>query len=358
MNFFRMILFVMPCLFGCVDTNPAGELKSLLEVENPGQLAETEIEPVVVTESVEHDTDDPAIWIHPSDPAKSLVIGTDKNEEGALYAFDLEGKIVKVVKNLVRPNNVDVAYGFTYRDEKIDIAVVTERYKQRIRVFKLPELEAIDAGDMIVFGGDTDRAPMGVAVYKRPADDAFFVIVSGKSGPSEGYLGQYLLQGIQHGQVQIRLIREFGRYSGKKEIEAIAVDNELGYVYYSDETAGVRKYNADPDAPDADVELAFFADEGFELDQEGISIYKKDETTGYIIVSDQQADQFWLFPREGSSTNPHEHLPVKVVKASTDSSDGSDVVSTPLPGFPEGLFVAMTEGKKFHYYSWTDMIGN
>ena len=34
-------------------------------------------------------------------------------------------------------------------------------------------------------------------------------------------------------------------------LEAIAVDQQLGFVYYSDETVGIRKYAADPDGADA-----------------------------------------------------------------------------------------------------------
>lgn len=56
--------------------------------------------PKIITEEVKWDSDDPAIWIHPDDPSKSLIIGTDKNVDGALYVFDLEGKIIeeKVVR--------------------------------------------------------------------------------------------------------------------------------------------------------------------------------------------------------------------------------------------------------------------
>src|SRR3546814_16511798 len=50
------------------------------------------VKPLYVTEPVEYDTDDPAIWINPSDPAQSLLIGTDKDENGGLYVYDLQGK--------------------------------------------------------------------------------------------------------------------------------------------------------------------------------------------------------------------------------------------------------------------------
>ncbi len=317
------------------------------------------ISPVVVTDTVKWDTDDPAIWIHPSDPAQSLIIGTDKNADGALFIFNLEGKIVNVVKELRVPNNVDIAYGFPFCGDTIDIAVVTERLGQRIRVFRVPDMIPLDDGDLIVFNGDTDRAPMGIALYKRPEDKAFFVFVGGKSGPAEGYIGQYRLEeDIKQGKLRIAPVREFGKFSGKKEIEAIAVDAEAGYIYYSDETAGVRKYHADPDVPDANRELAFFANEGFTRDHEGISIYKLNEQEGYILVSDQQAHQFKIYTREGSPGNPHDHRLVKIIEVEAIESDGSEVTSIPLPpDFPSGLFVAMSNGKTFHYYSWDAIAG-
>lgn len=313
------------------------------------------VQPRVVTEAAKHDTDDPAIWINGADPAKSLVIGTDKNSDGALLAYDLTGKIVRTVPALARPNNVDIVTGFRLGGHGVDLAVVTERERQRLRVFTLPDLQPADRGDLVVFDGDATRAPMGVALYRRPRDGAVFAIVGGKSGPAEGYLAQYRLEDDGTGQVKMTLVRQFGAYSGRAEIEAIAVDAELGYVYYSDETFGVRKYAADPDAPDANRELARFGTAGFASDHEGISLYKRGDGTGFVVVSDQQAFRFQIFPREGTAGNPHEHPMLKAVDVAAIESDGSEVTSTELPGFPGGLFVAMTEGKVFHFYAWADL---
>jgi myo-inositol-hexaphosphate 3-phosphohydrolase len=142
----------------------------------------------------------------------------------------------------------------------------------------------------------------------------------------------------------------------KGEIESVAVDDALGYVYYSDEWAGVRKYHADPEAPAAGSELALFGQEGFREDREGISIYALQDGTGYILVSDQQANQFHVYPREGTGGNPHSHPRLKTIPVSTLESDGSEVTSAALgPRFPQGLFVAMTEGGVFHYYAWPDL---
>ena len=99
-------------------------------------------------------------------------------------------------------------------------------------------------------------------------------------------------------------------------------------------------------------ELALFAQEGFADDHEGISIYKNGDGTGFILVSDQQANEFHVYPREGSKGNPHAHPLIKEVSVSTMESDGSDITSLPLgSAFPDGLFVAMSDDKTFHYYS-------
>ncbi|KIC94617.1 phytase [Flavihumibacter solisilvae] len=310
------------------------------------------VQPLVVTEQVVYDTDDPAIWINSSDTSKSLVIGTDKETGGGLYAFDLHGKIVNKVTGLKRPNNVDIAYGVKLNGTFVDLAVVTERESQLVRFFTLPALEPADAGGIKVFAGEQDRLPMGVAVYKQSSDSALYVIVGRKSGPHEGYLWQYKLQDSA-GVVTMRLARKFGKYSGKKEIESIAVDNELGYVYYSDEQVGIRKYYADPSS--GNEELAMFGTGEFKEDNEGISIYKTGDSTGYILVSDQAANCFNIYSREGSKGDQNLHKRVAVVPVKAQESDGSELTSVSLPGFEGGLFVAMSTDKTFQYYSWKDL---
>lgn len=321
-------------------------------------IAQTVVQPVFITDTVRYDTDDPAIWINPADPTQSLILGTDKDADGALYVFDLQGKVIpqKVVRNLNRPNNVDLVYGLMLGGKPTDVAVVTERGNSRIRTFRLPDMQPLDSGNLTVFAGEAQRLPMGIALYKRPTDGAVFAIVGRKEGPVDGYLWQYRLDDDGTGHVKATVVRKFGMWSGKKEIESIAVDAELGYVYYSDEGVGVRKYYADPERGNA--QLALFATTGFAEDHEGISIYKTGPTTGYLLVSDQGANQFQIFPREGEPGHPDEYKLLKVVKVAARISDGSEVTSVALGNsFPHGLFVVMSEGKTFHYYRWEDIIG-
>ena len=313
------------------------------------------LKPTIITQKLPHDTDDPAIWINPVDASKSLIIGTDKDTEGGLYAFDLKGTIVGKSQVLKRPNNVDIVYGLFINGKKIDIAVTTERETNKIRIFTLPELQAIDNGGISVFEGEELRAPMGIAIYTRKTDNAIFAVVGRKNGPSGTYLWQYQLSDNGKGEVQAKVVRKFGNYSGKKEIEAIAVDNDLGFVYYSDEQFGIRKYYADPALQD-NTELAIFGQGDFVSDNEGIAIYNTSKTEGYILVSNQQANTFMVYPREGAKGNKNQHSVIAEIPTNTIECDGADVTNLNLGGsFSQGLFVAMSNGKTFHYYSWEEI---
>ncbi len=318
-------------------------------------VREDALQPAVVTQPLPHDTDDPAIWIHPTDPTKSLIIGTDKDTDGGLYVYDLDGKIIKKSEVLKRPNNVDVAYGLLINGKKVDIAVTTERESNKIRIFSLPDLTAIDKGGIEVFVSETERDPMGISLYTRPSDGVIFAIVGRKFGPSGTYLWQYQLTDSGDGSVGATAVRKFGNFSGKKEIEAIAVDNELGYVYCSDEQFGVRKYYADP-AKNDNTELAIFGQKDFKSDHEGIAIYKKTATTGYILVSNQQANTFIVYAREGKNGNPNGHKMLAEIPTSTIECDGADATNINLGNrFPNGVFVAMSNGMTFHLYDWNEI---
>jgi 3-phytase len=326
-----------------------------------GSTASAPIAPVLVTEPVTKDSDDPAIWLHPDDLSQSLILGTDK--VGSIFVFDLDGKIIpeKTVTGMGRINNIDVAYGVALGGDTIDIAVATDRNANLIRAFRLPDMTPIDKGGIEAFEGEPPelRRPMGLALYTRPMDGALYAIVSRKAGPDGGYLWQYRIEDDGTGNLRFTKVREFGSFAGTKEIEAIAIDQELGYVYYSEEDVGVHKYFADPDAPDANVELALFGTDGFTEDREGISIYKVNDGTGYILVSDQQANAFRIFRREGEPGDPHDHRELKVVFVSTNESDGSEVTNASLDDrFRSGLFVAMSDNRTFHYYSWDDIAGD
>lgn len=314
-----------------------------------------EIKASLVTQETPHDTDDPAIWINKNNPAESIVFGTDKDEvNGGVYAFGLDGKIIKEksITGLSYPNNVDVAYDFKVNDSTfIDLLVFSEREKNQFRIFSIPDMKMLDNEGFPAFEDETDkdlRRPMGIASYSDMEKKETYVILSRKVGPEENYLYQYRIKSDSLENVSIELARKFGSFSGKKEIEAIAVDQELGFVYLSDEDYCIRKYHANPH--DGNEEIACFGKEYFDRDIEGIAIAKNDDGSGYLIISNQQDHSFVVFDRQ---TNAY----IKTLNLGTLETDGCEVTTRGLGAkFPNGLFVSMNDDKTFHYHDYADIL--
>lgn len=320
----------------------------------PLAAAERVVQPRIVTEPVRHDTDDPAIWIHPEDPAQSLILGTDKDIDGALYVFGLDGRIRSslVVRGLARPNNVDIARGVQLAGRRVDVALVAERFAHRLRAYRLPDFAPVDAGGIPVFVGERARDVMGVAAYTRASDGAVFAIVSrsDRFAPRDGYLHQYRLVDDGTGTLRGVFSRAFSQWSGRKEIEALSVDPVGGNVFASDETFGIRQYLADPGAEDAEDEVAQFGLTGFARDHEGSAVMHRPGKPSLLFVSDQQAGALQVFSLETTSRL------IGRIRYAALETDGIDLAPQPLPGFPGGLLVAMSTDRTFHYYDLGELL--
>jgi 3-phytase len=294
---------------------------------------QVDVMPLRETAPEPHQTDDPAFWVNRKRPAESLILGTVKMAapDGAIAVYRLDGSRLMTIPNVDRPNNIDVGYGLPLGGRTIDIAVATERNKSQLRVFEIvPGAGVKDLAALPVFAGESDAAaqPMGIALYRRPSDGAMFAIVSRKTGPSGTYLWQYRLSDDGHGKLKAEKVREFGAYSGSKEIEAVAVDARRGHVYYSDEGAGIRKYHADPAHPNAARELALFGEAGWTGDREGLAVYRD-----YLVATDQQHSNsaFHVFALDDLRE-------LGVFRVGADTTDGIEISAT-------GLFAAMNDSR-------------
>jgi len=328
------------------------------------------VTPARLTSALTMDPDDPAVWLNRTDPSRSLVVGTMKAAapDGGLAVFGLDGQLRQFLKGADRPNNVDVEYDLPLAGVPTDVAVLTERLGRRLRAYAfaadgsaLRDVSGDSLAHVLAGAPGNEGAPMGIGLYRRPRDGAVFAIVAPKGGPKTNYLWQYRLEDDGSGRVGARFVRRFGDFSGSKEIEAVAVDDALGYVYYADEDTGIHKWDADPDRPGAGRELALFATAGYAGDREGIGVYARPGGTGFIVCVDQRPDQsvFHVYRREGEPGRPHDHTrELGTFTGGADSTDGLDVLRGALgPGFPEGVLVAMNSAaRNFLIFDWRAVI--
>jgi len=336
-----------------------------------------QVHPKAATDSVRYDADDPAIWIHPTDSTKSVIIGTDKDKvEGGLYVWDLHGNEIQFVK-LPRPNNVDVRYNFNLGSRSVDIAVVNLRFVKEMKVFEINPHDGTLIDITAAEGIKTPEVdkPYGLCLYQRRTDGAMFVIQSSGDGKSATRLHQYRLLPDSAGKVKGAYVRAFGEGTIVDKVEGLVADDELGYIYASDEEVAIRKYYADPDRGDNNQIAEFGGSDGVRSDREGLAIYQCDEKSGYLLVSSQKGEKLStgknaangkvsaikIYRREGDDGEPHKHALLATIETiGSVKTDGLEVTHRPaMPKFPHGFVVKHdSPGRHFKIYAWEEIAKN
>src|SRR5215208_3003511 len=84
--------------------------------------------PTVETTPVSHSgdaADDAAIWVNPSDPARSTIIGTDKL--GGIAVYDRAGTQLQYRDENATYNNVDLRTDFPLGDQRVALVAASDR---------------------------------------------------------------------------------------------------------------------------------------------------------------------------------------------------------------------------------------
>jgi 3-phytase len=316
---------------------------------------------------------DAAIWVNGSNLGKSLVFATERAQaNGKLYSYDLTGQPVQTSAPMTQPGLVDIQTGFVFNGTTYDLAAVADSGTGKIMFYSIDRTTGMFTditGFTAVFKDRSGDAaiPVGVALYRRPSDNTAYVIVSPRSGPMTNYLYQYALSFnsvLGHIDLPISPVRSFGDFStittpGDSDVKGLVVDNDLGYVYYSDKLFGIRKYLADPDAPNASMQLALFGQQEFMGDRDGLAIFAKIDGTGYLLSVDQTPtlSRILLWPRQGAPGAPNTHTLAGTLNLNAEYTDGLAVTWQPLNNtYLKGLLaVSNRNGGNFLYYSWQDV---
>lgn len=317
------------------------------------------VEPMVSTAPTAGNADDPAIWIHPDDPARSVIIGTDKDE--GIYVWDMNGNQLQHIEQGTATNNVDVRYDVQLGGQSVDVAAANLRDAGKLAVFTVnPNYTGDDVltqiADRSSSNNDIQDDSYGFGLYRRPSDGALFVFERPKN---RGEIRQYRIEDDGSGNgVTVTAVRDLNYNGGTAE--GFVADDELGHIYIAEEGEGVHKYRADPDQGDDDVLLTFATDDGISGDREGIALYACSDGTGYLILSSQGNSRFKVYERQGNNQF------VKTINPRDNNgddglgTDGLDVTSFGASSdLPNGFLVAHDEdAARFHIYDWAQIAEN
>ena len=275
--------------------------------------------------------DDPAIWVNPSNPALSAVIGTDKL--GGLAVYDLSGRQLYYYGG-IRPNNVDLRYGFNLGGTQVDIVTASETDSDTILIYRIdPATRALV--NIRAQARHTGFGVSGLCMYESPASGRVYVFVSDSSGTVKQF--ELFVTG---GAVDYTLVRtlSFGSVT-----EGCIADDYRQAMYVSQEDVALWRLSAEPTGGSVKTQVAPVDGSVLTADVEGLAIYDKGNGAGYLIASSQGSDDFAVFDRQSSQYRGR----FKIVSAGIDGvthTDGIDVTSAQLTaGYSTGLFVAQDD---------------
>jgi 3-phytase len=278
--------------------------------------------------------DDPAVWVHPSNPALSTVIGTDK--KGGLAIYDLNGQQIQYLPD-GSMNNVDIRAGFPLGGQSVALVAASNR-DSTIALYRVNptthQLENV-AAHVIATG-----AGYGACMYHSPTTGKFYYFVNSETGQVE----QWELFDNGAGKVDAAKVRAFAIGS---QTEGCVADDQLGHFYIGEEDEGIWKYGAEPSAGDTRTQVDKTGSSGhLTADIEGLTIYDAGGGHGYLIASSQGDSIYVVYRRDGANSYVATFQIVTAGRIDAVSeTDGIAVTSVNLgPAFPQGMFIAQ-DGK-------------
>jgi myo-inositol-hexaphosphate 3-phosphohydrolase len=279
--------------------------------------------------------DDPAIWIHPTDPSKSTIIGTDKSRDGhGLVVYDLSGRQLFYYPD-GRMNNVDVRYNFPLGSSRVGLVGVSNR-ERSLDFYKVNDSD----GSLTKAGSFLPTAsiatPRGFSFYHSPDTGKYFAYVT-----DIGKVEQWELDGST-GSVTGRLVRSW-TVSGPAHTEGLVADDEMKRIYIAQEDiGGIWRYGAEPGDSTAGTRVVSTTENGGDIVQDikGISIYYGSGGGGYLLAASQGSNRFHAYARDDNRPLGAFAISAGNGIDAVTGMDGIDVTNFGVGGpFPQGFFV-------------------
>jgi 3-phytase len=294
--------------------------------------------------------DDPAIWVHPTDTQKSLILGTNKKR--GLYVYNLQGEEVQELL-VQRVNNVDVRQGFTHKGQPADIAAASQRDRNSIALFHInPSSGLLNTVNEIKTGLDH---VYGLCMYKG-LNQHIYVFINDQDGRFE----QWLITDSQAGWEGKR-VREFAVAS---QPEGCTVDESQQRLFFGEENHALWTLGAEPN-DSTNMEMISKVGDVLTADIEGMEIYAgKDKN--WLVVSSQGNDSYVIFEAQAPYKTVGEFrigLNQSLNIDGASETDGLTVSSVSFgEQFPDGLLVVQDgrnfmpeENQNYKLVSWRDI---
>ncbi len=289
-----------------------------------GITAAAETVPVA---SLDDAADDPAIWLHPTNPEKSLILGTDK--KSGLNIYRLDGSLQAFLPS-GRLNNVDLRQNVAVSGFAGDLAAATNRSDDSITLF------SIGAGASAEIGRFASLAPEPYGICTGLVQGAYTVFATHKTGAIIAYQVESPTTAL-----------ETGRYKFASQLEGCVFDDETQILYVGEENKGIWRTALQGNQFKEPVLIdEVGSTTGLRADVEGLTLFHGENGGGYLVASSQGNNSYVLYSRDGANdfivrfavvgndAQGEAHID------GTQETDGLEVTSAALgPEYPMGLLV-------------------
>lgn len=247
--------------------------------------------------------DDPAIWVHPTAPEKSRVLGT--NKRWGLLSFSMQGEQLQAI-GAGRVNNIDIRQRVLLGGEYRDVAVASNRDRNSLSIFNVDQHGLLTP---LPEQATTLSEIYGLCLY-QPSEDELYVFANEKSG----LVSQIELK-WQDNHLKATQVRQF---SVPSQPEGCVADDAKKQLFLGEENAGIWAFNLDDKSANLSGKMIIKTGGPLVADIEGISLYQVDSDTGYLVVSSQGNDSYLLY----NSTPPYAY--VDRFRIGVNASEGHD----------------------------------
>lgn len=340
-------------LAGCVSSSNQELTKPTLPAVSVQAIRQTD--PVGTTRA--DAADDPAIWRNAVDPARSLIIGTDK--KAGLYSYGMDGKVRDFVAAGAL-NNVDLrVVPDTAGQPMILVAASdrTDRARPRIALFKMDG----QTGKLTALGSQSVFPSSRTA----PAEAYGFCMGAARS---EGYLARTFVVmkdgEIAEGRLRLTpsgIVSDYVRsMKVGSQSEGCVVDDKNSTLYVGEELVGIWRFNLADAQPMPQRFASVGAGDGLVDDVEGLSIVR-DGSREWLLVSSQGDNAYVLFNLADAKLLGRFRISDGKI-GGTSETDGLDVgIGDFGPGFETGLMVAQDGdnapfAQNFKLVPWADIL--
>ena len=255
-------LAAAPATAGDAETRPIEAVRETAPVASPGDAA-----------------DDPAVWRNPIEPAKSLIVATDK--EWGLHVYDLSGALLASTA-AGRVNNVDLRADVLIDGRAGVLVAASDRSDDPRGQIALYALETSPVGlrhlDDVTVDSDGVGEVYGFCLWRRSATEIYAFIPF-----NNGDMRQYALD-VSGSQPVATLVRDVKFAS---QTEGCVVDDRTGLAYVGEEERGVWRIDAAPDSDETPTLFARVDGERLVPDVEGLAIIPRDAAGGFLLASSQ-----------------------------------------------------------------------